>query len=348
MTHPRTRVTVIIAFTLLILRIASATSGSPTAARSDPTPTAYPLPTSVFQMLTGGDTHLVKPTPAASLIAETTHYRFAVGSGDFAVDTIPGLATQAEVVYAYVSDRLNASISDPIPVAIMLPTDILDGCPVRGMAMYDEQPAITIFGDSGTSPDYFWGVLSHETAHIIHGSAFGGLGLHVPLSEGLATWAASDYWSRWQNLPSLDEAVRGYAESGEYLSLGEHYDMQLAYNGDDCLYYRDILYTEWASFVGFLIDHYGFDHFLVALTSATQTTTEGSQGDQTETVPLADFEGVYGLTLNQLEAQWLDWIARDSAQMRAVPPIPQPLPPRKRREGEKGRVFFLLPSWGKD
>lgn len=101
----------------------------------------------------------------------------------------------------------------------------------------------------------YFGVFAHEVSHIIHKHGFaenlsGGSGF----DEGLATWAAGQYWNEWHGTPSLQASVRTYLEAGTYLPLYKQYDVygvksEATKSDEDCLDRRDTLYTEWAAFI---------------------------------------------------------------------------------------------------
>jgi hypothetical protein len=322
MSHTRLRWSILTATVALIIALAG-TSLPALIAAPDPTPTAYPLPatTAVLSdeppaiVLTAVPSSDQSERPTQTLIAETAHYRFLVESGDFTADTIPNLAERAETVYTDVVARFSGFADvglakplseEPLTVIIARPTAPVDaGCTVRGIALYGDPPQIKVFADSTVSEAYFWGVLSHETAHMIHAEGLAGFSRHQPLTEGLATWNSASYWAAWMGADSLDDLVRGYLASGEYLPLYENYDLALAYNGPDCLHYRDILYSEWASFTGYLIDEYGFGRYGALMDSAPPEPRRDDDLGRVTVMRPADFEGIYGLALNQLEARWL-------------------------------------------
>jgi hypothetical protein len=96
-------------------------------------------------------------------------------------------------------------------------------------------------------------------------------------------------------------------KDGTYEAIHENTDLHGVYPwqnnnhpGADCLARRDKVYTEWASFVGYLIDTYGWDkaHRLFRLPEPVQ------QNGQRFTFP-PDYQGIYGKALNQLEWEWL-------------------------------------------
>ncbi len=320
MSNTRSRWFFLIAALALIITLTGARLPALIAAPT-PTPTAYPLPLKTVEVWDSPPMMVLTADPFSNpsanprtLIAETTHFRFYVESSDFTAGTIPDLADRAETVYADVVARLSgftakAGLAAPLTVIIRRPEGPLDsGCGVRGVAMQGDDPQVIIYADSTVSEAYFWGVLAHETAHMIHAESLPGFGNHQPLTEGLATWGAADYWAVWMQADSLDDLVRGYLDSGDYLPLYDHYEMTLAYEDPNCIRYRDILYSEWASFTGYLITEYGFGRFGALMESAPAKPHLGDGVGHLIEIRPADFEKIYSLALNQLEARWLDWL----------------------------------------
>src|SRR5690606_41472878 len=70
--------------------------------------------------------------------------------------------------------------------------------------------------------------------------------------EGFATWAAWLYWLEWKGVRSFRFAIASYQAAGMYLPLHENDGFLDTLSedaaqrfGEDCLYYRDLIYTEW-------------------------------------------------------------------------------------------------------
>lgn len=259
------------------------------------------------------------PLPGQKVL-ETEHFDFYVEDGYRPVD-IEQLARTAEDIYAVISadmaDAMGAAIdaesSNNVILSFQPPEE--RSCPARGMALSAEPgPRVIIFADEQTKEVQIEGVLAHELVHVVHSTGFDRpLGGDRNLTEGLATWFSRDYWTAWHQRGSLQEMVRGYLAAGEYVPLAEadvfrvHPQAQGA-NLTDCLDQRDILYTQWASFVGYLADTDGWEAFVGLLASAASEVNE-------EGVILpnpTDYEGVYGKTLTDLEADWLAQIQAGS------------------------------------
>ncbi len=287
-------------------------------------PTAQPLPTQVILAQaspTPGGGPTATPAPALSLldqylpkrvkVAETAHFVFYAQDGYFPVDQA-WMTSQAEQAYAYDSQRLDgAQVKHKISLAFHAPD--LRACPIRGLASETNGAQIIIFADQQSTPAYLLGVLAHEVGHAI---AYDGLPEGIPgnvaLAEGQATWASAKYWAAWKNVPSLDDLVRGYIRSGTYEPIHENYDMHGVYPwqpgsgaAPNCLARRDKLYSEWADFVGYLIDTYGWPkaYRLFQLPAPIQAP------GKTVVLP-PDYQGIYGKALNQLEWEWLRWLER--------------------------------------
>ncbi len=271
---------------------------------------------------TPGGPPTATPAPALSLldqylprrvkVAETAHFIFYAQDGYFPVDQ-KWWTEQAEEAYAYDVQRLdNYQVKHKVQLAFHQADT--RGCPIRGFASQSSGGAqIIIFADQNSSQAYLLGVLSHEVAHAISYDGFPeGIPGNIALAEGLASWAAGKYWAAWKNVPSIDDLVRGYLKVGTYEPIHGNTDLHGIYpwqgntgSGQDCLARRDKLYSEWASFVGYLIDTYGWPkaHRLFRLPAPIH------QPGQTIEFP-PDYQGIYGKTLNQLEWEWLNWLEK--------------------------------------
>jgi hypothetical protein len=134
-------------------------------------------------------------------------------------------------------------------------------------------------------------ILAHEMVHQLAHDRYGPAHLNADLIllEGVATWGAGKYWLG--GAPDFRSYVRAQRQSGISYPLAMSYS-GLGVAGMNALYYQ------WASFVEFLIDTYGrlkFDQLYVSGNSAP-----GS----------ADYVGVYGKNLDQLQQEWIDWLGQ--------------------------------------
>lgn len=278
------------------------------------TPTALPLPTRVVTRVR----EVTRPRAErgsefddfrlrGDVIAETPHFEFYADDDYFPVP-VDEFKEQAEVVFDYVSTRLQTSSGQKIAVSFRPPST--EPCPARGLAMPGESPPrIFIMADEQTSQEQLLGVLAHEVGHILHHAENALASGNSALSEGLATWAAEDYYNAWQGMPSFDDRVRSYVRDGVYLPLYENYELRNTYrdetiSSEDCLARRDTLYTEWATFIDYLIEQYGW----AKLRELYETPDVDNRRGEIVIKP-PDFESVYGHSLNQLEAAWLTQLA---------------------------------------
>lgn len=288
---------------------------------SGPTPTAFPRPTRstevvVVTRIVENEPPSEEGAPASSPLAipadeeqvgASEHFTFYAEAGAAAP---PEVAARAEEILEYVSRRLGAAYAGSIDVLFRKPPGA--ACPPRGMALAEpprdlqEAPIIYVFAGDDTGRDQILGVLAHEVAHVLHGRALEhGRSGNRALDEGFAHWLSADYVYAWYGTSSYDALVRGYLEAGSYLPLYEHVELRSVYadlstDATDCLQRRDQLYSQWGSFIGFLIDAYGMESFLELMESPTRELSA-----EEATVHPPDYQRVYGLALNQLEAEWL-------------------------------------------
>lgn len=283
---------------------------TPTPSPVPPTPTALPLATWAVPRDSGGGGSREGNNYelGGEKVAETTHFEFYVDGGYFPAD-VERFKIEAEKAFEYVSTRLNTSTEQKIPVIFRPPSS--EPCRARGMFVSARPYRIFIFADEQTTEEQFLGVLAHETGHYLH--TIGDLpGTIWAFTEGIATWASADYWNAWQNSPSLAASVQRYREEGQFLPLYENFQtpQQSAPQpttdvNDACLIRRNILYTEWASFLDYLIQQYGWEKLHALFESPD---SERRRREVIFSPP--DFEAIYGQSLNQLEAAWLEQLTR--------------------------------------
>ena len=240
------------------------------------------------------------------IIARTENFTFYSQDGYFPVD-LDQFQLKSELVFRHISRQLNLPYDGQIKVTFLPPMPANGTCVVRGLANFDRQgnPQTTIFADENTSQEYLLGVLAHEVGHNIFMHNFDVE--HTELNEGIATWASRRYWSIWQESPSLEENVVTYIEDDTYVPLSIGLDNR-AYSGATCLVHRDIVYTEWASFVGYLIDQYGMDKFIELALTETVIIDEDYVTESLQ----PDYYVVYGLSLDELEKMWLESISYET------------------------------------
>jgi hypothetical protein len=283
-----------------------------TASKTMPPPTS----TRPAEIVITGTVEIPEILPTIPLpgqkVLETEHFNFYVEDGYRPVD-LEQLARTAEDIYADVSADMAADTGAESPNDVILSFQPPEerSCPARGMTLFAEPgPRVIIFADEQTGEAQIQGVLAHELVHVIHSIGFDrSLGGDRNLTEGLATWFSRDYWTAWHQTESLEEMVRGYLAAGEYVPLAEadvftvHPQAQGS-NLADCLDRRDLLYTQWASFVGYLVDTYGWEAFLDLLASAASEVN-----DEGAIMPSpTDYQGLYGKSLDDLEEDWLSQV----------------------------------------
>lgn len=277
------------------------------------TPTPYPLPeqtyntspsvTTLLRQLFGKKNVITDP----SLIVQKSQKRFENDKFDLYVEDdqliIDSLWWQqeSEKVYEYVSQKVEEKLDKKIIVVIAKP--LKESCGPRGQAFLKGEQLILIYADNDTSREQLLGTLAHEVGHILNNHKYEKL-TDVALSEGMATWAAGDYWKAWKGV-DFDSSVIEMVKKNTYLPLVQNYDLEKAYNKNNpaCIANRDELLTEFASFIDYLISEYGVDK-LARLYEIRQPETLNNQ----RIIYPPNYKEVYGLELNQLEYNWLNKI----------------------------------------
>ena len=274
------------------------------------TPTPLPLPTRIYHspsyFITIFEQIFRKKNPSidpslieedGQLKAETAYFDLYAINDYLPVD-IQWFQQKFDQVYEYVSARLGITISGKVIVTFVPPQS--GECAPRGTTFQEQQPIIVVYANRSTSEEQILATLAHELGHVFIHQKYAGLS-DVALSEGMATWAAGDYWEEWKGV-DFNSGVKAFVNAGTYLSLYQNYDMGKAYDdkSSGCITQRDILLTEFASFLDHLIQKSG----MVKLSALFNTRQPELVNNQRIIYP-PDYKDVYGLEFNQLEYEWL-------------------------------------------
>ena len=262
-------------------------------------------------------------------VLRTDHVKFYLAPDSLSESKLRWYAPRVEADLTQIAEKLGIDPSGAFPGDLIMtfvsprservgPMELGPGqCPVRGLAITGRVSGplqAWVVADDETPADQVIAVAAHEIAHHVGWARFGGIGDSL-LAEGLATWLAQESWLRWHGWDSLDEAVRGFRSAGTYIPFAQRSEDQGPASDAECLARRDTLYTEYASFVGFLIDTYSLERFeeladtiaTVAITvrPAPPTPTPA----QALRPPMPDYQAVYGRSLEELEQEWLRQLA---------------------------------------
>lgn len=279
-------------------------------------PTPYPLSTQVYDsppylITVIGEVFRKKEQLNPSQIAndgqrqaENEYLDLYSENGYLPVD-IQWWQKESKQVFEYVSKRLDATVSEKVIVIFVPPNS--GNCAPRGTTFHEQQPIVVIFADKDTSKEQILGVLAHELGHVFIHQKYENLS-DVALNEGMATWAAGNYWKGWKGL-DFNSGVIAFVNDKTYLPLSQNFDMSKAYDNDspDCIIHRDILLTELASFLDYLIQNYGLEK-LSALFDVRQPELTNNQ----RIIYPPNFKDVYNLEFNQLEYEWLKTLFQPS------------------------------------
>jgi len=110
--------------------------------------------------------------------------------------------------------------------------------------------------DSIKAKDNLSGIFAHELGHILYFKSIDSLFCtgNMYWAEGFASWAAGKYYLQWQGYQNYDSAIKEIVSSNRFYDIKNIYT-ELVRPAKQ----RDVIYVEWASFIDFLIDKYGFE-----------------------------------------------------------------------------------------
>jgi len=244
------------------------------------------------QMLTQPDQpqHVANPPPPAPINATAqpiagsgAGFDLSVDDGLYA-DQREALADDLQKALAYVAQRFGSGPAGRFQASMVVD----NGCGLHGIA-YTDVHHVQTFTCNGIARSRAVAIMAHEFVHQLEQDRYGPAHLNADmiLSEGTATWGAGDYWLGGQ--PDFRAYVRNQRAAGMFFPLATDY------NGRG-IGAMNALYYEWASFVDFLITTYGREKF-----DQVYMTGAGAPGS-------ADYAGVYGKGLDELEREWISWL----------------------------------------
>ncbi|MBK9711129.1 MAG: hypothetical protein IPO81_07280 [Kouleothrix sp.] len=271
-------------------------------ARTDPPPTATERPRPTAPAPSPSPTAAATATPAPSpagtpaptlegdLVARTERLDIYRLNGSVPITAVLDLAPQIERAIDRVGARMGARLSGRVALRFEPPQQ--GPCAIRGLTL-SHQRTIRMFYGPTTTPARLLPIAAHELAHQLQHDYYGWAAHQrsdTILLEGQATWASGDYAIGADGRPEWASRAEQALDAGELLRLDA--DLEA-----DChTTTRGAAYTGWAAFVAFLMTQ-GRERF-DALYRSGGGHTPGS----------ADYDGVYGKSLAELDQEWRAWL----------------------------------------
>jgi hypothetical protein len=234
------------------------------------------------------------PAPAlgGDLVVRTRSIDFYRLPGGMESEAILWISQQAEEAIAVTTRRMGTHGLNG-RIAIRFEPALTGPCAYRGLTLSSER-TILLYYEPGTNPMRVVALLAHEFVHQLQQDYYGAPHLvsDTILLEGMATWASSDYYQTDDGRPEYHVAAKEALNSGTLLPLTT--DL----NQDCRTSTRNHIYEQWASFFAYLLETYGREK-IDAVYVDSRGRAPGS----------ANFQGVYGKSLAELEAAWIAWLA---------------------------------------
>jgi hypothetical protein len=235
------------------------------------------------------------PAPAldGQLITSTARLDIYRIEGGLTITALLDLAPRFEQAIDRVGERMGARLLGR--VALSFEPAQRGPCALRGLTL-SHQRIIRLYYAPETRADYLLAVVAHELAHELQHDHYGWPAHQrsdTILLEGQATWASADY--------ALDPRGRPAWQSAAEQALAEDrlLPLDVSLEADCRTTTRNTAYIGWASFVAFLMRD-GRERF-DALYRSGRGHRPGS----------ADYAGVYGKSLRDLDLEWRAWLAEE-------------------------------------
>ena len=249
------------------------------------------------------------PDVGSANAGHTENLCFFLFPGSITTQDVDRHAARIQRELERVSDRLGVEVPLFVKVDFRPPATVGpgEGCPARGYTQFGTD-FIAVLASDEIGDSQIYAVAAHEFGHVVSASRLGEQPPDAILGEGMATWLATEAWLDWHGFDSMDAAVRATIEEGTYVPLPESPMPGAAeLSKAECWERRDVTYTQWAGFVGFLIDTYGMDGIEKAWKADVPSGSDPA-------TMYDHYRVVFGLTLEELESQWLEALEVASRQ----------------------------------
>ncbi|MCS6940967.1 MAG: hypothetical protein RMJ55_14075 [Roseiflexaceae bacterium] len=227
------------------------------------------------------------PPMRGTRVAQTGRLDVYVGLRTFTPDQVAAIAPRLEELLRGNEERFGFQLQRRVSIAFYRPS-LAPSKDTRGVA-YTEERRAEVYYRPEEDIERALVVASHELAHHLQAQRYGDDAqkrADIILLEGLATWITGPPWLAKYGVSSWKERARQIRDSGVPLRL-----LHARRYGDN------IAYELWASFVDFLIERDGMEK-MHALYISGRGREPGS----------ANYQGIYGASLNELADEWRVWV----------------------------------------
>ncbi|HMO55808.1 MAG TPA: hypothetical protein PKA05_14960 [Roseiflexaceae bacterium] len=240
-------------------------------------------PAAVASLFIAGD----GPAMRGTRIAQTDRIDLYVGLHTLTPEEVTALAPQIEAYLQASEARFGTQLSERVSLAVYRPA-LAPSRGTRGIAYTAERRA-EIYYHPGEDLDSALAVAVHELAHHLQFARYGEeiqRRTDTILLEGQATWITGDVWLQRIGAASWRERAQQLRDSGVPLRLL----LPRAYGANT-------RYELWASFIDFLIEHYGMD-----------TVDQLYRSGMSREPGSAAYQAITGSSLDELADAWRAWV----------------------------------------
>ncbi|MEM8533336.1 MAG: hypothetical protein AAGF95_21030 [Chloroflexota bacterium] len=233
----------------------------------------------------------VAPVLAGEMPMRTYSIDFYRLPGGLTAETIQAIAMPIEETIMVGAEKMGNRLQGRVSIRFEPPQT--GPCAIRGLTLSNDR-TMRLFYEPEVDTNRVIAIMAHEFIHQLQHDYYG-----VPdhlqsdniLLEGMAVWASSAYFVDAEGRPLYHVRARQALVDGTLLPLAT--DLVA-----DCRTTTRVnIYDQWGSFVEYLINTYGREQFDAVYRDSTGRAA-GS----------ANYQGVYGKSLEQLEAEWIEWL----------------------------------------
>lgn len=242
-----------------------------------------------------GEPRLLLGAPAprlnGELVVRTQSVDFFRIPGGLTAQEVHRLSSAVEESIATGSTMLGSNLKGRI--AVRFEPAQVGPCAIRGLTL-SNQRTIRMYYGPGSNLWNIEAILAHEFIHQLQHDYYGvpyHLTSDIILLEGMAVWGSNPYYMSAEGVPYY------HLRSLQAIAENNLLPLTTSLEADCRTTTRNFIYDQWASFAEYLLLTYGRERFDTLYVSNNGRPAGSS-----------NYRGVYGKSLDELEADWVAWL----------------------------------------